>query len=145
MKILVCTDGSKLSDKAVKKAAKAAALIEDTEVTVIHVHQPIHIPPPYGAGYAPVATPSRLNEQIKEEGKKILEGAASTLAENGVKFNTFLLDGHVPSKITDYAAEHRFDLLVIGSKGRTGLEKVLMGSVSSTVVQEVDCDVLVVK
>ena len=50
----------------------------------------------------------------------------------------FCLKGHPVSTIIDYAANHDFDLLVIGSKGRTGLKKLLMGSVSSAVVQEVN-------
>ena len=56
-----------------------------------------------------------------------------------------MLEGHAASTIIDYAANHSFDLLMIGNKGRSGLEKILMGSVSSAVVQEVNCDVLVVK
>ena len=147
MNILLCTDGSELSEKATKKTAEILSLVKNAEVTVIYVHQPIYTPLPYsaGAGYVPVAIPAQLNEEVKAEGKEILAKAGKTLQEFSTKYKTFLLEGHPASTIIDYDANHDFDLLVIGSKGRTGLEKLLMGSVSSAVVQEVKCDVLVVK
>ena len=90
-----------------------------------------------------IEKPTHFNEKIKQEGKEILEKAAKTLQEFDVKHKTLMIEGHPASTIIDYAANHSFDLLMIG--GRTGLEKLVMGSVSSAVVQEVNCDVLVVK
>lgn len=145
MKILLCTDGSKLSDKATRKAAELSSLVKNAEVTVIYVLQPVYPPPPYGAGYTPIEKPTHFNEKIKQEGKEILEKAAKKLQEFDVKHKTLMIEGHPASTIIDYAENHSFDLLMIGNKGRTGLEKLVMGSVSSAVVQEVNCDVLVVK
>ena len=144
MKVLVCTDGSKLSNRAVEKTAKIAELVKDIHVTLIHVLQPLYAPP-YGAAYDPIVVPPQLKEQIKEEGQNILQEAAGILKEHNVTHDALLLEGHTASTIIEQASKHEYDLLVIGSKGRTGLEKVLMGSVSSAVVQGADCDVLVVK
>ena len=141
MNILLCTDGSDMSEKATKKTADIASLVKDVEVTVIYVHQPM----PYGAGYAPIEIPKHLNEELKLEGKKILEKAAKSLEGFGIEHQTYMLEGHPARTIIDYAANHSVDLLVIGNRGSGGLKRVLMGSVSSVVVQEVQCDVLVVK
>ena len=145
MKILLCTDGSKMSDKATRKAAELSALVKNAEVTVLYVLQPVYPPPPYGIEYTPIEDPTHFREKTKQEGKEILENAAKILREFDVKHETLLLEGHPASTIIDYAANHSFDLLMIGNKGRTGLEKILMGSVSSTVVQGANCDVWVVK
>ena len=148
MKILVCTDGSESSNNAVKKAAKIAALFKRVQITVINVIEPIYTPPPYGVNvaYSPNAIPSNyLHTEIKKEGMNILAEAAKIIDRKNVKLNTLLLSGHPTSTIADYASNHDFNLLVIGNKGRRALEGVLMGSVSSAVVQKSDCDVLVVK
>ncbi len=145
MNILVCTDGSEESSKAVGRAAEISSAVEDAEVTLLHVHQPIQIPPPYGAGYTPVAVPAHINEKVRDAGKKILEEAAKNLEENKVRYRTLLLEGHPASMILEQADEEDCDLLVLGNKGRTGLQRVFMGSVSNAVVQEANCDVLVVK
>ena len=55
-----------------------------------------------------------------------MEKAAKTLQEFDVKHKTLLIEGHPASTIIDYTANHSFDLLIIGNKGRTGLEKLLM-------------------
>lgn len=144
MNILVCTDGSEMSSKAVRKAAEISSFLMDSEVTVLYVHQPIQVPPPYGAGYTPTAVPAQVDEKVREAGKKVLEQAAEILEDKKVNFKTLLLDGHPASTILEQA-EEGYDLLVVGSKGRTGLQRVLMGSVSSAVVQGAKCDVLVVK
>lgn len=145
MNILVCTDGSEMSSKAVRKAAAISSFLKDSEVSVLYVHQPIQVPPPYGAGYTPTAVPAQVDEKVRDAGKKVLEQAAEILEDKKVNFKTLLLDGHPSSAILEQAEDDDYDLLVVGSKGRTGLQRVLMGSVSSAVVQGAKCDVLVVK
>ncbi len=146
MKILVCTDGSQISNKAVKMAADIKETVRDAEITLIHVQQPIYIPAPFGVGYvSPVVVPDHLDGQIEEESQNILNDAADIFKAKNIEVNTVLTKGHPAATISEYASAENFDLIIIGSRGRSGLEKLILGSVSSAVVQEAKLNVLVVK
>ncbi len=145
MKMLVCTDGSELSMKAARTAAKLAALMEDVEVDIIHVHQPIRISSSIGSVHSSVQIPHSVEKHMKEVELNILERAAKLMRNFGIRFSTNLLVGHPAATIVSYAEKNGFDLLFIGIKGQTALQRVLMGSVSTAVVQQVHCDVYLVK
>lgn len=57
----------------------------------------------------------------------------------------FILEGHPAEKLIDTAKEWQADLIIMGSHGRTGLNKLLMGSVSSAVLDHAECSVVVVR
>ncbi len=152
MNILVCTDGSAVAERAVQKAAEAAQLLKESEITVLHVHQPIQTAPPYG--HAPhhfegrlsqLKVPEELEDGLRQQARMVLEEAEKVLEQAGVSYRLELIDGHPVAKIIDYVEEHDIDLLMIGNKGRSGLQKTLLGSVSSGVIQEADCDIVLVK
>ena len=145
MKILVCTDGSELSMKGARRAAKISTLMEGIEIEVVYVHQTLHIPASVGSSYSSVPIPHSIESQMKAHGQSILQRTSNLLKEFGANFTTHILVGHPASTIVDYADTGKFDLVIIGSKGMTGLQRVFMGSVSTAVVQQVHCDVLVVK
>lgn len=71
--------------------------------------------------------------------------AARTLADAGLQSQSRVLQGDPREALIDEAKKERADLMVVGSHGRTGLEKLLMGSVASHVVTHASCSVLVVK
>ncbi len=145
MKVLLCTDGSELSMKGARRAAKLSTLVEDAVIEVVYVHQSLHIPASVGSSYANVPIPHSVESQMKAHGESILNRAGRLLKEFGANYSTHMLKGHPATTLVDYADEGKFDLVIIGSKGRSGLQKILMGSVSTAVVQQVHCDVLVVK
>jgi nucleotide-binding universal stress UspA family protein len=62
-----------------------------------------------------------------------------------IRTNHILLEGDPAAEIVDYAREASMDLIVMGTHGRTGLERLLMGSVAEKVMREAPCSVLVVK
>src|SRR5204863_6825990 len=62
-----------------------------------------------------------------------------------IAVNHLLLGGDPPTEIVNYARDAGIDLIVIGTHGRTGVERLLMGSVAEKVLREAPCSVLVVK
>lgn len=67
-----------------------------------------------------------------------------TMAE-GVDLETVTLEGKPAAEITRFAAENKIDLIVIGTRGKRGFERLLLGSVAEQVVRSSPCKVLVVK
>ncbi len=76
--------------------------------------------------------------------------AATALAQvkskgEGVNLETVILEGHPAAQIVKYATEHKIDLIVIGTQGKKGIERLLLGSVAESVIRSAPCRVLVVK
>jgi nucleotide-binding universal stress UspA family protein len=149
MKILVCTDGSESSQKALEEASVIAQGCNVVEVTIIHVHDPsIDKTFPY---YESISAEQMKNFQDmmaeqKKEREKILSKASKFLEEKNIKTRTILKEGHPSHTIVNVAKEEGFDMIVMGSRGLGGLKKFFLGSVSNAVVQEAEnCSVLVVK
>ena len=145
MKILVCTDGSEQSAWALEKAARMSKLMDEAQILLVHVHQNEVVGPPYVASHLSVEVPPDLQEKMNRHSQQILEESEKLLKDAGVSYDARLLEGHPANTILDFTEEESIDLVVMGSKGRTGLKRVLMGSVSSAVVQQAKCDVYVVK
>ena len=151
MKILVCTDGSKHSQKALEEASKIAGGCNADEVAIIHVYDNPSTLSYFrgGEGYAVTQEDTErfreLDKQHKEERKKILTEALKTFAKNNIKASTIYKEGHPSEVITRVASEGEFDMIVIGSRGMGGLKKLFLGSVSSAVVYEATASVLTVK
>lgn len=149
MKILACTDGSEYSQKALEQAAIIAGGCNVVEVAIIHVHDPsLDTTFPY---YESISAEQMQNfkkmiEGQKEQAKKILSEAEKHFKEENIKARTILKEGNPPDTIVKIAQEEGFDMIVVGSRGLGGLKKILLGSVSNTIIQEVqNCSVLVVK
>ncbi|MDD4363470.1 MAG: universal stress protein [Atribacterota bacterium] len=149
MKILICTDGSESSQKALEEAKVIAQGCNVVEAAVIHVHDPaLDTTFPH---YESITAEQMQNYQNmlegqKREREKLLTKASGFLEKNNIKARTILKEGHPSSVIVKVAKEEGFDMIVIGSRGIGGLKKFLLGSVSNAVVQEAEgCSVLVVK
>lgn len=149
MKILVCTDGSEQSLKAVKEAAGIAKRFEDAEVAVIHVYESKLAFPFWGEGYSITAEDlerfKAMDKKEKEKKKEILDEAEEFFRQEGLKVKKIFKEGHPSESIAEAAAEEKADMVVIGSRGLGGLKKLLLGSVSNAVVQQAKTSVLVVK
>jgi nucleotide-binding universal stress UspA family protein len=140
MKILLAIDESEFS-KAAADAIAAQFHPEETEVRVLHVVEPIAftVPPQMAAGYYPELG------QLMEEGRKLTEGAAQKLRAAGFKVSTLVEKGDTRSTIVDQAAAWPADLIVLGSQGRKGLNRFLLGSVSEAVARHAHCSVEIVR
>ncbi len=140
MKILLATDGSRFSDAA------AQAIVEQfhpqgREVRVVTVVEPITTAPmpQMSPGYYP-----ELEEQ-KREAKALAERTGKMLGEAGFKVSTVVETGDAKTVILDQAAAWDADLIVVGSHGRKGLGRFLLGSVSEAVMRHAPCSVEIVR
>lgn len=80
---------------------------------------------------------------IQREADAVLD-RVRTIAE-GVNLETVILEGKPAAEIVKYASENKIDLIVIGTQGKRGFERLLLGSVAEQVVRSAPCKVLVVK
>jgi len=140
--ILVPVDGSATSLSAVSKAAELAKAF-GSDVTAVYVLDPY---PFTGVGadfaYGQVQYLSAANA----EASKALEEVAKAMADSGVKLNTLIGEGHaVHEGIVRVGENIGADLIVMGSHGRRGLEKLVLGSVAQRVLQVARVPVLVVR
>ncbi len=140
MKILTGTDGSDHSFRAIEEAIKIAEGINDAEITVVNVDEVIPDIP-----YFSEESLQTMEERNKAERKDILAEAEKIFEGKNIKFNTMIKKGHPAATIIELAAEGKFDMVVIGSRGMGGIKKALLGSVSNAVAQAVETNVLIVK
>lgn len=88
----------------------------------------------------------RFDEEIRENAKSLVNAALDRAKGAGLK-NVYASaeEGQPADMILTLASEYKSDLIVVGRRGIRGLERFLMGSVSSAVINHAKCDVLVVK
>ena len=84
-------------------------------------------------------------KQIIKEGRRSLEEALTTAKEAGRDVSGSVEDGHPSEIILRLAESEDIDLIVLGRRGISGVERFLMGGISSSVVNHSKCDVLIVK
>lgn len=144
MKILFASDGGKQSDAAIE-AVKKFALAQSDEVKVVSVVDmalPMAIDI-YG-GYLPDT--AELEKTARENALKVVSDAAEKVREfTGATVSTDVLFGSPDSRIVETAEEWNADLIVVGSHGYSRWERLLLGSVSDSVVHHAPCSVLVVR
>jgi nucleotide-binding universal stress UspA family protein len=140
MRILVAVDESKSSQKAVEKIAQQFRR-ENAEVRIVHVLEPVSpaAPPQMAAGYAPEL------EALAKPARELLARAAKSLTDAGFKTETVLREGDIRETILDIAQEWKADLIVIGSRGRSGIQRFLLGSVTESVARHAPCSVEIVR
>ena len=144
MKILLAMDDSKFSEAALRMMLSRYRH-EETEVRVLHVVEPIALamPPLMAEGYAP-----ELDEVRKEQlklARELVAKAAEKLHAAGFQADTAIYEGNARTGIIDLAAEWHADLIVVGSHGRKGLDRFLLGTVSEYVARHALCSVEIVR
>lgn len=137
MKILVTTDFSEVSDLALE-AAIAQAGRDGGEIELLHVYEI-----PAWLAFDTVVAPS-VEERVREQITDALADRMERVKARGVNVTTQQLDGRPWDEIARRAREGRFDLIVMGTHGRTGMRHALLGSVAERVIQRAPCPVLVV-
>ena len=138
-KILVPLDGSDSSFRAAEYAVKLAKM-SGAEIICTHAVTSL---PYLEYGKAGLATHKYI-EGVKNEAETWYERVRS-MGDVKVSGETILDVMSSVEAIVNYAVEKNIDLIVIGTKGRTGLKRILMGSVASGVVALAGCPVLVVR
>jgi len=140
--ILVPVDGSPQSEAALEYVLDSYA---DAEVTILHVVDPAS---PFGYGddesfdfESYQAEGKRRHERAKE----LLEEYGELASERGVAFDTRLETGKPAVEILEAADDEDVDLIVMGSRGRSGVGRVLFGSVAETVTRRATVPVTIFK
>ena len=141
MKILFATDGSPCSIHAMREAARLLPLA-DADVSVVAVADVVPLASPYEMSGA--AATLRLEREL-ETARKDLESALGFMRALGIKAHGIERHGEPASEILAVADELDPDMIVVGSHGRNALERLLMGSVASYVMNNAACPVMVVK
>lgn len=132
--ILLGIDGSKYSEAATGRAIDFAKSYGGnlTAVSVVDVTEEFY-------AQAPDAV-----DKLVQRAKVIVEEVRKRVEASGVKIETFVKEGDTHRKIVELAEEKKADIIFLGSHGRTGLKRLLMGSVTGRVIGLSSCPVLVV-
>jgi universal stress protein A len=140
MQILVAVDDSKFSEAALQAVIKQFRP-ESTEVHVLHILQPLTLAPlpQMSRNYAPEL------EAQQETAREFVERDTKLLRAAGLKAQGAVRKGDIRLQIIDAAAEMNADLIVLGSHGRSGLPRLLLGSVAQYVAQNAACSVEIVR
>ncbi|MCA1625366.1 MAG: universal stress protein [Acidobacteria bacterium] len=147
MKILLATDGSKNSEEAVETLNhfKFSDGDQIKIISVVDMMVPFAIDL-YGGNFPSTVD---IEKNVRENVKKVLETTSqkisSLLGEVNVIVSTEILYGSPESRIVESAEKMPADLIIVGSRGYNRWERLLLGSVSNTVVQHAHCSVLVVR
>jgi nucleotide-binding universal stress UspA family protein len=147
-RILIATDGSKFGEKAAKVGIELAKLSRG-KVIIVYVadiskySSSAGLIPPFG-GVCPEAI-DNVVASIREAGEKATIQVNELARAAGVISERLIVEGNPPSEILRIAEDKKIDTIVMGSIGKTGLEKFLMGSVAEKVVHNSKLPVLIVR
>lgn len=142
MRILLAIDGSPHSQAAVDEVARRPWPLDST-VRVIGVIQPAT--PAATEFVLAGATLEDMRQQQASRAEQIIGAAAGTLKGKGLSAETVVREGDPRAAIVDEAEQWGADLIVVGSHGKTGLMRWLLGSVAQAVVGHAPCSVEVVR
>jgi nucleotide-binding universal stress UspA family protein len=137
MKVLVATDGSEHSMKAVQRGLELAEK-QGAQVTLMSVAY-------YVQGNFD-GMPMNIQEKLEDEARAALKKGKALFDAKNLPVETVMEAGLVPANlIIAKAQDGKFDRIVIGSTGQNALEKILMGSTAGKVVAHAPCEVTVVR
>jgi nucleotide-binding universal stress UspA family protein len=151
-KILITVDGSEQSMKAADYAiAMAKKEDNDNKIQMIALHVLFsQTGYAYSTNMFGLVTPSSINEILEDaklEAQQWFDKIKEKISEDDIQLKTEVVVSptSVVGAIVDYAEHENVDLIVIGSRGRSGFKKLLLGSTASGVITYATCPVLVVK
>jgi nucleotide-binding universal stress UspA family protein len=137
MKVLVATDGSEHSMKAVQRGLELAEK-QGAQVTLMSVAY-------YVQGNLD-GMPMNIQDKLEDEARAALKKSKALFDAKNIPVETVLEAGLVPANlIIRKAQDGKFDRIVIGSTGQNALERILMGSTAAKVVAHAPCEVTVVR
>jgi nucleotide-binding universal stress UspA family protein len=141
-KIVVATDGSQYSENAVREAISIAKRCGSTLIAVSVV--PSETESPFDIVHSEMQK-GLIAEKELGEAEKNVKKVKDLAGAEGVTVKGFVYAGRPYDAILEIAKEEKADLVIVGSHGRTGIAKLLMGSVTERVIVLTECAVLVVK
>lgn len=136
-KILLPTDGSVFTNPAVDRALELAKVAGGTVTALYVVDQSVYSNMPMDAAIV------NVYETLEKEGREAVAYVRDRAAAAGVSFEEKIVEG-IPAGAIN-AISKDYDVIVMGTLGRTGIGKVLMGSVAEKVIEGALCPVMVVR
>lgn len=137
--ILVAVDGSDSARAAFRKAVGEAQVWQADLKTIYVIETGLFTSIPLDN------TLEVLYNLLVREGQEIIEECDSIATEEGVQHSGFIRQGHVGSEILDLADEQNADLIIVGSHGKSDVDRLLLGSVSEHVVRHSTITTMVVR
>lgn len=150
MKVLVAVDGSEASQAAVE-SARTRTWPAGSVIRVLSVAEPVYPPPPPAAGMAFGVSPYQdasmlsVQDRLRERAQEIAQRAAESLDVPGSEVEALAVGGDPRDVIVEQASSWHADLVLLGSHGRTGLRRWILGSVAESVVRHAPCSVEVAR
>jgi nucleotide-binding universal stress UspA family protein len=143
-RILVPVDGSATANRGLKEAIELAKAVGGGQLIVVHVveNAPL-ITAPEAATYLP-----QLIDDLRAAGKKVAGAAKARAEKAGVPCEAFVIEGEgrpVYESIVQEARRRKANVIVLGTHGRRGIARVLMGSDAEGVVRESTVPVLLIR
>lgn len=137
--IVIATDGSKNSQKAISHGIEIAKL----SGAIVHALYVVNTSSTISENWT--AGKETIYNIMKDDGQKAVSKVKTIGIDSGVEVREVILEGYPSSEIIYFAENNNIDLIVMGTLGATGLERFLMGSVAEKVVRSSKVPVLVVK
>lgn len=136
-RILIATDGSEKNKNAREEAIKITRACGSALYAVYVIDTSIYESVPVDASF------EKVYQQLEKEGEEAVRRVKDLAQDLDVE--TFVIGGRPAREITRFAVEKKVDLLVIGTQGKSGIERLLLGSVADKVIRTADCPVLVIR
>jgi nucleotide-binding universal stress UspA family protein len=137
--VLVAFDGSLLSERALTYALET---FPDATITTLYVINPVDSVIDVEAGGLPVA--ENWYDNAQDRATSIQTTATELAAEQGIELDTVTEVGRPARAILEYADDHGIDQIVMGSHGRSGIDRTFLGSVAETVTRRARIPVTIV-
>jgi nucleotide-binding universal stress UspA family protein len=147
MRILLAVDGSAPSEAAAQAVLAQFPPLR-TDVCVLHADEwPRDLPPSLSFAEGPAAAGDilTLHDLRRQNAEAMVAGVADRLRSAGFRVSTIVREGDPRHAILDAASDWRPDVIVLGSHGRRGLNRFLLGSVSESVARHAPCSVQIVR
>jgi nucleotide-binding universal stress UspA family protein len=137
--ILVAVDGSEISDRAVRHAVDLLSAGLAAELHLLNVQ------PNFGGAISSFVSKEQIDSHHREEGHKGLASAIAITKKAGLDAKVHIGVGRHGEVVSDYVDKLGAGLVVLGTRGHTGLSGVLLGSVAQDVIAHVNVPVTLVK
>jgi nucleotide-binding universal stress UspA family protein len=138
-KILIPTDGSDYSNRAAEYGI-GIAKVHNAQIIVVYVVDEIVIDQ-----FSNSTERKTVEMELKKDGERFIHYTLRLAEKADVKANSMLVKGRPYEQIVEIAKSSDIDLIVMGTYGRRGSERILIGSVAERVIEYSPCPVLVIK
>ncbi len=138
-KILIATDGSDIAENAADFGIRLAKNL-NSEIYCIYVVDT--------TAFSSIDNEiiwQNIKSVLEEDGKRALKSIEDKVRGMNIKFHTIIKYGNPSEEIVKFAKENDIDLIVMGTSGRSGLDKFLIGSVAEKVIRMAPCPVMVIR